>query len=95
MTQQQQKLVEELTKHPEIEARIVELFAVVGDSSEEFSSPDAAEEFLIKGIDKLGQELLKGWATDRMKSLTTKTNSRAGTTKHSKKKFGGIPPLEK
>lgn len=95
MTNQQKVILETLSKHPELEARIVELFKVVGDSSSDFHSPDAAEEFLIREIGKLGQELLQGWAADQEGVLAAGVADKKRTTKHGKKKLLGTLPSEK
>lgn len=94
MTQQQRELIDKLSKHPDIEARIVELFRVVGATPDAFSSPDDVEGFLIREIDKLGQELIKSWATDQELALATEIARKPGTSKHSKKKLSGSLPLE-
>ena len=95
MTQQQRELIEKLSKRPDIEARIMELVRVVGESSGTFSSPDEVEGFLIREIDKLGHELIKSWAIDQEKVLTAEVANNKGTIKHSKKKFNGSLPSER
>ncbi len=53
----------------------------VGDSSGSFDSSDVAEEFFIKEIQTLGQELLRGWVADQADSLIAEVESKIGATK--------------
>ncbi len=95
MTKQQEALLEMFSQHPDIEARVVRLFGLVKNNSGEFNTADAAEEFLIEEINKLGREILHGWATDQVETLISEVADKKGTIKHSKKKSPGIQPSEK
>ena len=95
MTNEQQKAFNKMiSKHPQIGARLFELCNLVENSSGEFTTADAAEEFLIKEIRKLGQEVLQGWATNQSEKLTTDSANNVGAVRHSKKKFTGKQRME-
>ncbi len=95
MTEQQHKeVIDMMTKHPDIGARIVELCNLIKNSSGEFTTADAAEEHLIKEIKKLGLEVLQGWATSQSDKIMVQVESNKEVVKHSKKKSRAIQPLE-
>ena len=92
MTEQQKALIE---RHPDIEARILRLFTMVENSSGKFDRADDAEAYLIKEIQKLGQEVLQGWSTDQSKKLSASVATNKKAIYHSKKKFLGNQLTEK
>ena len=95
MTEQQQNdIIEMVTNHPDIGARIFELCNLVKNSSGEFTTADAAEEHLIKEIRKLGLEVLQGWATTQSEKVTAQVAANKEAKQHSKKKSHVIQPLE-
>lgn len=57
------QLAQRLQQQPHLQAKVEELLAVVENVDGEIASADAAEQRVIKEIQKLGQAALQGWAT--------------------------------
>ncbi len=85
MTQQQKALVEMLSKHPILEARIMEICDIVKNDSGRFITVDETEAFLREQVRNLGQEVMGEWAIDQSEKLAEEVAKHKGTTKHSKK----------
>jgi len=78
MTAQQKALIEKLSRHPHIEARIMELCNFMDISSGKDMTADAAEELVIKEIKKLGQELLQEWAASQSEKSAAEATAQQG-----------------
>jgi hypothetical protein len=92
MTQQQQEqiILDKLSKHPEIRTRFLEILRVLEDDQKELNSPDAVEEYLIEEVQKLGLEVLQEWSIEKANQLAADVKNKPGVTKHSKKNSSGI-----
>jgi len=69
---------------------------IVEDTLASVDKADEAEQLLIDEIRQLGKEALHDWAVGKeAEKVTELIHDNDGIKQHSKKKFHGIPPLEK
>lgn len=84
------ELVEKLTNHPEIMAKIEALLSVVDSPIPELENANNAEEYFIAGLRNLGQNLMSDWANQRAKDASVKFgDSISSAKKNIKKKSNG------
>lgn len=89
-------LVERIQAYPGLEERIEAILDIMENKSGEFTTADQAEGKAIEEVQKLGQELLKGWALSQQdKSIDTAKKTHPNVKKHGKKNFTGKQHLEK
>jgi hypothetical protein len=96
MLENQGKLEQLLSAHPELRERIESLLEVVIDSKGELDRADDAEEAIISGLRQMGKEMLSSWAKEKeaQKVAQFQEGERKGK-KHGKKKSYGTRPMEK
>lgn len=89
-------LVARIRAYPGLEERIGAILDIMDNKSGEFITADQAEGKAIEEIQKLGQELLKGWALSQQdKSIKTAEQTHPSVKKHGKKNSTGKQHLEK
>lgn len=95
MTEQQKAIVAILSKHPALEKRIAEMIEIVDVKPGEYKTADEAEEFVIREVKQLGQELVQEWATGQQDTVAAEVIRHEGAIKHEKKTSLGIQLSEK
>lgn len=89
-------LLARIQAHPGLEERIEAILDLMENKSGEFITADQAEGKAIEEIQKLGQELLKGWALNQQdKSIKIAEQMHPNIKKHGKKNSTGKQDLEK
>lgn len=89
-------LLARVQAHPGLEERIEAILDIMENESGEFTTADQAEGKAIEEIQKLGQELLRGWALNQqVKSVKTAEQTHPSVKKHGKKNSTGKQHLEK
>ena len=83
-------LVTRIQAQPGLEERIEAILDIMENKSGEFITADQAEEKAIEEIQKLGQELLKGWALNQQDQTLKRTEqAHPSAKKHGKKNSTG------
>lgn len=89
-------LVARIQAYPGLEERIEAILDIMENNYGEFTTADQAEGKAIEEIQKLGQELLKGWALSQQnRSLEVAKKTHPNLKKHGKKNYIGKQHLEK
>jgi hypothetical protein len=95
MKTQYKTLDERLKNHPYLRERFETILNITESQDNGPDTADAVEERAIVELRKLGQEVLKDWADNKMSKETSvyqKNHERARI--HKKKAHTGTPPLE-
>lgn len=88
--EQLKNLVERIQAQPGLEKRIEAILDIMENKSGEFITADEAESKAIEEIQKLGQELLKGWAYNQQDQAIKRTEqTHSNAKKHGKKNSTG------
>lgn len=91
-----QIFVERLNQHPKLRERMESLLNVVENVTGDCTRADDAERYVIEELRKMGSDALHCWGD---KAVITRTEQlkeqQTHLQGHGKKKFAGIPPLEK
>ena len=96
MKEEVKNLLARIQAHPGLEERIEAILDIMENKSGEFITADEAEGKAIVEVQKLGQELLKGWALNQQnKAIKLAEETHPNMKKHGKKNFIGNRPLEK
>lgn len=83
-------LVARIQAQPGLEKRIEAILDIMENKSGEFLTADEAEGKAIEEIQKLGQELLKGWAVNQQDQAVKKAEqTHPSAKKHGKKNSTG------
>ena len=83
-------LVTRIQAQPGLEERIEAILDIMENKSGEFITADEAEGKAIEEIQKLGQELLKGWALNQQNQAVKKAEqTHPNAKKHGKKNSTG------
>lgn len=83
-------LIKRIQAQPGLEERIEAILDIMENKSGEFITADEAERKAIEEIQKLGQELLKGWALNQQDQAVKKAEqTHSNAKKHGKKNFTG------
>lgn len=77
---------ERLEEHPELLSRIEAILDIAEGKDENRDTADEVEERAIEELRKLGQELMKDWATNKSTSSNAKHKSSNPKSKTLKKK---------
>lgn len=89
-------LLERIQAHDGLEERIEAILDIMENKSGDCITADQAEGKAIEEIQKLGKELLKGWALSQQdKSIKTAEQTHQNIKKHGKKNSTGKQHLEK
>ena len=79
-------LVTRIQAQPGLEERIESILDIMENKSGEFITADEAEQKAIEEIQKLGQELLRGWALNQQnQAVKTAEQTHKNAKKHGKK----------
>jgi hypothetical protein len=93
--EQMTTLVERIRAHSGLEERIEAILDIMENKSGEFITADEAEGKAIEEIQKLGQELLRGWANNQQnKAIEKAEKTHPKIKRHGKKNFIGKRHLE-
>jgi membrane-bound ClpP family serine protease len=84
-----QKILEQLHRHPHLRDRIESLLRIAEDSEGDLEKADAAEQKIIQEIRQMGNELLTGWANTRINKTQEELSTKKQYTRAGKKKFTG------
>jgi hypothetical protein len=83
-------LLTRVQSHPGLEERIEAILDIMENKSGEFLTADEAEGKAIEEIQKLGKELLKGWALNQQDQAVKKAEQmHPSAKKHGKKNSTG------
>jgi hypothetical protein len=86
ITPQEIQLIERLRQHPEIEARLQSILAIVRNEEGPLKSADAVEELLIQELRRLGSTTMHQWASQAGARVTTELQQQDPTVRSRKKK---------
>jgi len=94
-----QKLLEQLEKHPNLLERVKQLLLVVegdGNDDNDIKLADDAEDAVADNLSKLGKELLTEWGQNQESKVCKNfKQANSGLKSHSKKNSTGIPHTDK
>ena len=96
MTPEQQsddKLVDQLNRHPHLKNRIESLLQVVENTAGDVTLADAAERRVIEEIRQMGQEALEAWAIRQVEQTAGVFGETPGIWRNGQKKSAGTAPL--
>jgi len=89
-------LEERLENHPHLKAKIESLLAVVEDAADKIDKAGEAEELVIEELRQMGKEALQSWAIHKEQTKKADLLKKSDNVEcHSKKKSGGIRPLDR
>jgi len=88
----EEKLLSEVRKNPELGKCFLEMLELVGDDLGGIDLADDAEEAVVENIRKTGKELLTTWAQKKADLTAKKAKVEVGTRCHEKKSSNGIRP---
>ena len=86
LTPQEIQLIEQLRQHPEIEARLQSILAIVRNEDGPLKTADAVEELLIQELRRLGSATMHQWASQAEARVTTELRQQDPTVLSRKKK---------
>ena len=91
-----QELMRRLNQHPKLRDRLESLLNVVENVAGDCTKADAAEQYVIEELRKMGNDALHCWGENAaIKSAEQFSEKSPSYHRHGKKKFTGTPPLEK
>jgi hypothetical protein len=86
LTPQEIQLIEQLRQHPEIQARLQSILAIVRNEDGPLKTADAVEELLIQELRRLGSATMHQWASQAEARVTTELRQQDPTVLSRKKK---------
>lgn len=97
MKSQDEKIIELMNQNPKLKARVVSILNISNNTSGNIIKANDAEERTIEELRKLGNEVLEGWAENRMEQSTNEIleKENGNISKNGKKKFIGTQLMEK
>lgn len=91
-----QELMHRLNQHPKLRDRLESLLNVVENVAGDCTTADAAEQYVIEELRKMGNDTLHCWGENAaIKSAEQFSEKSPSYHRHGKKKFIGTLPLEK
>lgn len=87
-----QKLLARLKKHPKLLARMEGLLAVVENAAGDIQKASAAEARVIEEIRQMGHESLSSWAANQVEKTSEAACQDEGMRRAGKKNCAGTPP---
>jgi len=88
-------LLERLKRHPKLFNRMEALLDVVENVTGDCTKADAAEQYVIDELRKMGSDALHCWAETAVDKATEQTREeQPGLHGNGKKKSAGTPPTE-
>jgi len=92
LTKEEEKLLIELRKNPDLGTCVFEMLDIVGEDLGRIELADEAEELVVKNIRKTGRELLATWAQKRANKEAEQARKERDIRAHEKKSSNGIRP---
>jgi len=89
-----QKLLARLKKHPKLFARVEGLLSVVENAAGDIKKASAAEAHVIEQVRQMGHEALSSWAVKQAEKVSEAACENAEMRRAGKKNCAGTPPLE-
>lgn len=94
-TEDDLKLLDKLNSNPILKKRIEEILNITHNTSGELITADQAEEKTIEEVQKLGREVLRGWAVNQHEKATKRIKEeKPKAKKHIKKNSIGNQHLD-
>ena len=84
------EMVEFFQAHPALRARFVTLARAIENSEGGLEEADAAEEFLVEEMRRLGREALQGWAEGRVAATEQEIRQQPHMHRQGEKNSAGI-----
>jgi hypothetical protein len=82
---------ERISKHPELRERFERIMDLVEDAAGDLEKADAAEERAIQELQKLGNEVMHGWARGQAHKKAETWQGQKGIQRKAKKNSTGTP----
>jgi hypothetical protein len=92
MSARNNDLATRLAAHPQLQARVEAVLAIVEDTAGELTRADAAEQRVIEALRQMGNEALHAWAVaQEQRQVEAVRTPAAALTGHGQKNSAGTP----
>jgi hypothetical protein len=86
LTQEENRLIEQLRQHPEIQERVRSILEIANNEEGPLKTADQVEALLIDEMRRLGNVTMRQWASQAEERVSTELKSQDSTVLSRKKK---------
>jgi hypothetical protein len=86
LTQEENRLIEQLRRHPEIRERVASILAIAGNEEGPLKTADEVEQLLMEEMRRLGNVTMRQWGSQAEERVSTELKSQDSTVLSRKKK---------
>jgi hypothetical protein len=86
LTQEENRLIEQLRQHPEIRERVRSILEIAGNEEGPLKTADEVEELLVEEMRRLGNITMRQWASQAEERVSIEFKQQDSTVRSRKKK---------